>query len=426
MANQTITLRNSEPDQIEQDVPEKINWLIPIGLFSCVLLAFFDKISIAALFSDEKFQQALGIDFDPTRLGLLMSAFLFAYGVSSMLLSGIGDKFHPTKMLLFMVSNWCFLMIFMGFTHHYGTMVFLRVLLGIAEGPLLAIAYAIVRRTFPPKMQARATMMWLLGTPLGAALGFPISLYLLNNYGWQSTFFVMAAFTVPVWWLVVIGIRHPNLVNRQAQTKNTAGEALPAEQLAAMRAHKKRLFQNSHFWIICMFNIAFLIYLWGMNGWLPSYLIKGKSIHLEHAGILSSLPFIAMLFGEAIGAWLSDRYDRRALVCFISLLGAVLGLAGVLFLTGTYSIILMMAFSMFMWGAGAPNIFALLAKATQKQVSALAGGIFNGLGNLAGAAAPLAMGVLITVTHTMDSGLLFIVVIGLFGSLLLVPLLKKY
>ena len=86
----------------------------------------------------------------------------------------------------------------------------------------------------------------------------------------------------------------------------------------------------------------------------------------------------------------------------------------------------MMAFSMFMWGAGAPNIFALLAKATQKQVSALAGGIFNGLGNLAGAAAPLAMGVLITVTHTMDSGLLFIVVIGLFGSLLLVPLLKKY
>lgn len=175
-----------------------------------------------------------------------------------------------------------------------------------------------------------------------------------------------------------------------------------------------------------MFNIAFLVYLWGMNGWLPSYLIKGKSIHLEHAGILSSLPFIAMLFGEAIGAWLSDRYDRRALVCFISLLGAVLGLAGVLFLTGTYSIILMMAFSMFMWGAGAPNIFALLAKATQKQVSALAGGIFNGLGNLAGAAAPLAMGVLITVTHTMDSGLLFIVVIGLFGSLLLVPLLKKY
>ncbi len=48
----------------------------------------------------------------------------------------------------------------------------------------------------------------------------------------------MAAFTVPVWWLVVIGIRHPNLVKPPSTNENTAGEALLAEQLAAMRAHK--------------------------------------------------------------------------------------------------------------------------------------------------------------------------------------------
>ncbi len=39
----------------------------------------------------------------------------------------------------------------------------------------------------------------------------------------------------------------------------------------------------------------------GINGWLPGYLIKGKGIHLEHAGWLSSMPFIAMLLGEIIG-----------------------------------------------------------------------------------------------------------------------------
>ena len=43
----------------------------------------FDKISIAALFSDTHFQQAMGIDFDTTRLGILMSAFLLSYGFSS-------------------------------------------------------------------------------------------------------------------------------------------------------------------------------------------------------------------------------------------------------------------------------------------------------------------------------------------------------
>ena len=37
--------------------PEKaVRWAIPLSLLACVLLAFFDKISIAALFSDTHFQ----------------------------------------------------------------------------------------------------------------------------------------------------------------------------------------------------------------------------------------------------------------------------------------------------------------------------------------------------------------------------------
>ncbi len=105
-------------------------------------------------------------------------------------------------------------------------------------------------------------------------------------------------------------------------------------------------------------------YLWGINGWLPGYLIKGKGIHLEHAGWLSSMPFIAMLLGEIIGAWLSDRVDRRAAACFISLAGAGIGLAAVMHFTTPLPVIAAMSFSTFMWGTGAPNIFALLAKAT--------------------------------------------------------------
>ncbi|RXK79229.1 MFS transporter, partial [Klebsiella pneumoniae] len=61
-------------------------WAIPLSLLAGARLAFFDKIRIAALFSDSHFQQAMGIDFDTTRLGILMSAFLLSYGFSSVLL----------------------------------------------------------------------------------------------------------------------------------------------------------------------------------------------------------------------------------------------------------------------------------------------------------------------------------------------------
>ena len=360
--------------------PEKaVRWAIPLSLLACVLLAFFDKISIAALFSDTHFQQAMGIDFDTTRLGILMSAFLLSYGFSSVFLSGLGDKIAPLRLLTGMMAVWCVLMVAMGFTHNYTLMIVLRILLGVAEGPLFPLAFAIVRHNFPQHLQARATMLWLLGTPVGAAIGFPLSLWLLNTFGWQSTFFA-----------------------------------------------RRELFVSPHFWIICIFNIAFLTYLWGINGWLPGYLIKGKGIHLEHAGWLSSMPFIAMLAGEVIGAWLSDRVDKRAAACFISMAGAAVGLAAVMHLDTPLAVIAAMSFSTFMWGTGAPNIFALLAKATHPRVSATAGGIFNGLGNFAGALSPAVMGALIAFTHSMDSGLIFLAVMAAVGCVLLLPLLRRY
>lgn len=416
----TVSVRVALPADAAAEMP--IRWSIPFALLACVLLAFFDKISIAALFSDPEFQQAMGLEFDPTMLGLLMTAFLLSYGVSSIVLSGIGDRFNPTRLLVGMMGIWCILMLLMGVVDSYAHMMILRILLGIAEGPLFPLAFSIIRHAFPPRQQARATMMWLLGTPFGAALGFPITMFILHHFGWRMTFFAMAALTIPVILLVVYGLRHVNIHAKNEAKKQNHSQA----EALSDKSEKLALFKSGKFWLICIFNISFLTYLWGMNGWLPSYLIQGKDIHIQQAGYLTSLPFIGMLVGEVLGAWISDHLDRRALICFISLFGAGFGLALVPYLNDTYSIIAAMAFSMFMWGAGAPNVFALLGKVTSRRVSATAGGIFNGLGNLAGALAPALMGGLIAMTNSMDAGLLFLVVMAFAGSLVLLPLVKRY
>ncbi|CND03849.1 MFS transporter [Yersinia pseudotuberculosis] len=409
-----------DPASSKQETP--IHWSIPLALLACVLLAFFDKVSIAALFSDPAFQNALGIDFDTTRLGMLMTAFLLSYGFSSTFLSGIGDRFSPTKVLIGMMMIWGVLMVLMGLTRSYNTMIVLRILLGIAEGPLFPLAFAIVRHSFPQRLQARATMLWLLGTPIGAAIGFPLTLFILHRWGWEATFFIMGVLTLPVMLMVYYGLRH---VKIERNIQSADGVRTPQE-VATRKQDRHELFTSSHFWLVCIFNIAFLTYLWGINGWLPSYLIKGKGIDLAFVGYLASVPFVAMLVGEVLGAWFSDRLDRRALSCFLSLCGAGVGLIAVLYVQNTYAVIAAMAFSTFMWGVGAPNVFALLAKVISKQVSATAGGVFNGLGNFAGALAPVVMGALIATFNSMDSGLIFLVVMALTGSMVLLPLLRRY
>ncbi|WP_269801894.1 MFS transporter [Zobellella maritima] len=177
---------------------------------------------------------------------------------------------------------------------------------------------------------------------------------------------------------------------------------------------------------MCLFNTALLTYLWGLNGWLPSYLIEAKGVNLKEFGTLSSLPFIAMLVGEVAGAFLSDKTGKRAAQVFGGLLIAGLSMYLVLKIEDAVLAIAAMSVSAMSWGFGVSSVFALLARITPASVSATAGGIFNGFGNFAGAAAPVVMGYIVTQTGDFNLGLLFLVFVAVLGSFVLLPLVKKY
>lgn len=399
-------------------------WAIPLALLSCVTLSFFDKISIAVLLTSPAFQGALGVEGETAKLGFLMTGFLLSYGFSSMFLGFLGDIISPKKCLYGMLILTAAIMATMGFVESYGAMLSLRIVLGIVEGPMFAIAYTIVKRTFPAREQARATMLWLLGTPIGASLGFPITIYVLDAFGWRATFFAMALLTIPVMLLVALVFKSVDVTTRSPLQQSLGKKHVP---LSSHLVSTRELFRNFAFWSTCIFNIAFLAYLWGLNSWLPTYLIEDKGIDLDSAGIFSALPFIAMLIGEVIGAIVSDRLDKRALMCSLSLFGAGLGLFMVLSIEGSnIAMISAMSFSAMCWGAGAPNVFALLAKATPSHVSSTAGGIFNGIGNFSGALTPLIIGVLIAVTGSMSAGLLFMALLAFAGAAVLVPLFRRF
>jgi len=75
-------------------------WLVAAVLLAVVIAGFFDRISIAVLFTNKDFNDTIGAGFDPPTLGLLMSSFLFAYGISGVLFSWVGDIYGPRRSLV--------------------------------------------------------------------------------------------------------------------------------------------------------------------------------------------------------------------------------------------------------------------------------------------------------------------------------------
>ncbi len=116
---------------------------------------------------------------------------------------------------------------------------------------------------------------------------------------------------------------------------------------------------NWRFWLLPIYNSGGLIFLWGFNAWLPTYLQKARHFDLAHTGFYSSLPFMLMIVGEIGAAWIGDRTGKRALVCFVSLFMTGVFLWFAALAPGAELAAWCLAFSAGFWGGTTPTLFSL-------------------------------------------------------------------
>ena len=395
-------------------------WIIAAILFLAVLSAFFDRISVAVLFTNKEFQDAMGIGFDPTRFGLLMTSFVFAYGCSGLLLSFVGDLYGLRRSLAIGTALWGVFMALMAGAGSFTSMLAFRVLLGIAEGPQFSITNSLVKRWFPKREQARANSIWMIGSPLGSAIGFPLMIFLETTFGWRSAFLFLAGLNlVVILPLVLLLLRdQPPGAVAPAPTRGVAESSYLSQVGLFCR--------DWRFWMLVVFNSAALIYLWGLNTWLPSYLIRVRGFDPRQTSFYSFLPFFLMFLGELLAATLSDKIGKRAIICFGGLFMAGVSMYGVSAVADPQTAALLIAVSAFFWGSALPPLFALSLQILPPRAIASGVGVFNGIGNIVGASSPLVMGALIAQTGSFDAGLMVLVGATMIGSLAMLPLARRF
>jgi sugar phosphate permease len=397
----------------------RARWLVSLLLLAAVTTAFFDRINVAVLFGNKDFQSAIGVA-NPAMLGLLMTAFVFPYGASAMLFSAAGDIFGSRKTMSAIAAILAATMLFMGAVSSYPLMLTGRVVIGIAEGPQFATAVATVKRWFPANERGLANALWSIGSPLGSMVGFPLVIFLVAQYGWRASFFALAALNafvvLPVIWMFL----------RDSPSGETTQVAAKDEESATFAEAFGVLARDWRFWLLPIYNSGTLIYLWGLNSWLPTYLQQARHLNLAMTGFYSALPFALMILGQFFFGWLGDTTGRRAAIC-----GCTQAITGVLVYFAAIApdadmAAWLIALSAGFWGGTTPSLFALSSQIIPAKITALGFGLFAGFANLVGSSAPFIIGALIERTGDFQAGLNFLVLSSIVTSLAMIPLMRRY
>jgi sugar phosphate permease len=396
-------------------------WLMTIVVMLAVMVATFDRINIAVLFTNKSFHEAIGVGNNPALMGLLMSGFVFAYGISMLLFSISGDVFGPRKSLAGITAILAVVMTFMGLASSYTAMLVSRVLLGAAEGPQYGSGNAAVKRWFPSHRHSFANAIWVSGGPLSMAIGFPLVISIVAYFGWRVSFFTLAAFDalliLPILWI---------LKDRASMTDGSDGDIKREELRVPLFTALGTFMRDWKFWMIFLFDCGVVTFLFGFITWLPSYLEQVRHFNVLRTGFFSALPFIFEIVGCLGGAWLADRFQRRALVCFVGMILASACVYSATIVPDAVAAGSLLGLSGMFFGATVPTMFSIGQAVVPARVTAAGLGVYGGLASLsAGTIAPVAMGAIIG-TSGYAAALTAMAVVCTVFALSMVPLIKRY
>ncbi|WP_230137645.1 MFS transporter, partial [Peribacillus frigoritolerans] len=158
--------------------------MVIVFLFLAGVINYLDRsaLSIAAPFIQDD------LSLTATQMGIIFSSFSVGYAVFNFLGGMASDKWGAKLTLFVAMIVWSLFSGALVLAVGFASMIVIRILFGMGEGPLSATINKMVNNWFPSNQRASVVGLTNSGTPLGGAIAGPIVGFIAISYGWRVSF----------------------------------------------------------------------------------------------------------------------------------------------------------------------------------------------------------------------------------------------
>jgi sugar phosphate permease len=366
-------------------------------------------------------------------MGLLLSAFLWAYAFSQLPGGALVDRVGPHRLLSLGLGLWSLAQTAAGFVTSFAQFSIARVFLGMGEAPMFSSAVRVVRDWYSVRDRGLPTGVWNCTSSLGPAIAPPILTALMLGFGWRWMFIIMGVggLAVAAVWYALYRDATEAKFSPEELAYVTEGEEPQAARHATFKEWGQ-LFRFRTTWGL-IFGFFGVVYMgWLYLAWLPGYLEMQRHMSIPKTGLVAAIPFAFGVVGSIGGGWIADRLmaggftpiNSRKIPVIIGLLGMAAFTVVAAETPSDFLAVAAISVAL-MFGATASGMsWALSSVAAPSNLTASLGAIQNFGGYLGGALAPMITGFIVQATGSFVPALLVSAAIGLGSALVYLVVIR--
>ncbi len=368
-----------------------------------------------------------------SQMGLLLSAFLWAYAFSQLPVGAMIDRFGPRRLLAAGLTIWSAAQLACGLVTGTAHFFAARVLLGVGEAPQFPTGARVVRDWFNVRDRGGATGIFNSASTLGTGLAAPLLTTLMLLFGWRWMFIIMGALGLGVAVLWFALYRDPGEValDEAEHRHRTAGD--PPDRVRRVTfAEWGKLFRSRTTWGLIGGFFGVIYQNWLLNAWMPGYLEIERHMSIAHTGIAAAIPYVFAVSGGLSGGFIADRLvtrgwtpiNSRKLPLCLGMLGVATFIVAAAVVPSNALAVGCLSLVMFCGTIATTNAWALVSVVAPANCTASLGSLMNFGGYLGGALAPTVTGFIVQATGSFVPALLIGAAMAVFASAVFLVVVK--